>query len=60
MTELIERLERLSSLSRDNAVITEIRDEIVRDLYAGGVKVSELTAITHLSRPRIYQILEGN
>ena len=57
MTELTERLERLSSLSRDNSVITEIRDDIIRDLYPD-VSVAELCNITRLSRPRIYQILE--
>ena len=54
----IARLERLSALAANSAVVVEIRNELIRELRRSGVGVAELCAITRLSRPRIYQLLD--
>ena len=55
----IARLERLSALAANSAVVVEIRNELLRELRRSGVGVGELCSITRLSRPRIYQIIDN-
>ncbi len=57
MTRLISRLERLAVVVRSAPVLTELRDELIRDLYTEGIPVAELVGITGLTRARIYQLL---
>ena len=57
MEQQLDRLERLSALATNSAVINELRDELVNDCYRAGVSVADLVLLTGLTRARIYQPL---
>ena len=58
MEQQLDRLERLSALATNSAVINELRDELINDMYRAGVSVADLVLLTGLTRARIYQLLE--